>query len=165
MIAAQTPVEVMGRTGAPRSFRKILVAVNRTSGWKVIELAGRLASRDRSHVRLIHLQERLTDLDKTRIAVERETYAEAMGFASMVQAELRELGVAAQCQVGREVSGSEATQILEAAVEFGAELVIVGSSRKSKLQALLRGSTTREITRRTTVPVIVVPDERPIQAA
>lgn len=165
MIAANTPVLVAGKTATPHTFRRILVAVNRRTGWNVIEQAARLATRDRSRVTLIHLQERTTLPSKTRIAVERETYEEALSFASMVQAELRELGVAAQCQVGREVSGCEASQILQAAADFDAELVIVGSSRKSRLEVLLRGSTAKDLARRTKVPVLVVPDERPLQAA
>lgn len=55
----------------------------------------------------------------------------------------------------RLVQGSAVTALLDAAE--GAELIVLGASRRSGLGELLLGSTSRDVTRRTATPVVLVP--------
>jgi nucleotide-binding universal stress UspA family protein len=58
--------------------------------------------------------------------------------------------------VERLVRGDAASAILDAATP-DADLIVVGSRRRSGLGELLLGSTSREVARNATVPVVVVP--------
>ncbi len=161
MIATSAPVAGFADVGAPRVFNNILVAVRAgAAGTQAIEIAARFAARGSARVKVVHLQERNSYPSKTGVAVELETYQEAVDFTARMKAELREMGVDAQAQVGREISGKEAEQILNAADEFGADLIIVGNRRKSALGALLTGSTTRNVVRKSDIPILLVPDRK-----
>lgn len=100
----------------------------------------------------------MTSPSKTGVAIDIETRKVAFEFAIKMQAELRELGVDAEISVGREVSGREAEQIVSAACDFGADLIIAGNHRKSGLDALLRGSTTPNVVRKSTIALLLVPE-------
>jgi nucleotide-binding universal stress UspA family protein len=140
------------------AFKSILVAVrNRSGAARAIELAARLATPGTTRVKVLHLQERVTYPSRSG-PIEIETYKQAIDFAAKMQAELRELGVHGELEVGREHTGREAEQILLAAEDFGADLIIAGNHRKSGLETLLRGSTTRDIVRKSPVPVLLVRD-------
>jgi len=142
-----------------RTFKNILVAVTKRCGMRAIEAAARLATPGFSRVMLLHLQERITYPRKCAV-VNLETYAEAVDFAAKMQAELRELGIEGQVKVGRELSGWEACQILIAAYDLGADLLIAGNRRKSRLYALLTGSTTLDIVRMSAITVCLVPQRQ-----
>jgi nucleotide-binding universal stress UspA family protein len=161
MIATSAPVASFADVGAPRVFNNILVAVRAgAAGTQAIEIAARFAARGSAQVKVIHLQERNSYPSKTGVAVELESYQDAVSFTARMKAELRELGVDAQASVGREISGKEAEQILKAAADFGADLIIIGNKRKSALGALLSGSTTRNIVSKSDVPILLVPDKK-----
>jgi nucleotide-binding universal stress UspA family protein len=159
MIATSTPATEV-RKARSQAFKKILVAVNRSSS--VVSILSTVAklSTPGTRVKVLHLQERLTYPSRSGVAIDIETRKDAIEFALKAQAELRELGVDAEISVGREVSGREAEQILMAAYDFGADLVIAGNHRKSGLDALLRGSTTRNVVRKSAIALLLVPEVR-----
>lgn len=159
MIATSTPATEVRKAGS-QAFKKILVAVTRSSSAASILLTAAKLSAPGTRVKVLHLQERLTYPSRSGVVVDIETRKDAFEFALKVQAELRDLGVDAQLEVGREVSGREAEQILMAAYDFGADLVIAGNHRKSGLDALLRGSTTRNVVRKSTIALLLVPEVR-----
>ena len=154
LIATNAPA-IVGKDGS-RAFKNIFVAVKSETAPAALELVAMLARRGGSRVLLFHLQERLTYPHRAGVVVI-ETYAQAVEFAARAQAELRELGVPAQVEVGREVTGREADQILVAAHDFGADVIVAGNRRKSFIDALLRGSTTRKLVRKSPVPLLLVP--------
>lgn len=159
MIATSTPATEVRKT-RPQAFKKILVAVNRSSSLaSILRIAAKLSTPS-TRVQVLHLQERLTYPSRSGVVIDIETRKDALEFALKAQAELRELGVDAEINVGREVSGREAEQILMAAYDFGADLVIAGNHRKSRLDALLRGSTTRNVVRKSAIALLLVPEVR-----
>jgi len=63
------------------------------------------------------------------------------------------------------LSGVPAEAVTHRAAELGADLIVVGSHRRGRLDRLLVGSVSEGIVRRATSPVIVVPASRGIGAA
>jgi len=57
----------------------------------------------------------------------------------------------------RVVNGDPATAIADAAAETDASMIVLGDRRRSALGELLVGSTGRDVARRATVPIVVVP--------
>ncbi len=158
MIATRTPATEV-RTTSSQAFKKILVAVTRSSPAESILSTAAKLSTPGTRVKVLHLQERLTYPSRSGVVVDIETRKEALDFTLKMQAELRELGVDAEVEVGGEVSGREAEQILMAAHAFSADLIIAGNRRKSALDTLLRGSTTRSIVRKSAITLLLVPEK------
>ncbi len=159
MIATSAPATEV-RKARSQAFKKILVAVTRSSSVASILLTVAKLSTPSTRVKVLHLQERLTYPSRSGVVIDIETRKDAIEFALKAQAELRDLGVDAEISVGREVSGREAEQILMAAYDFGADLIVAGNHRKSGLDALLRGSTTRNVVRKSAIALLLVPDAR-----
>jgi nucleotide-binding universal stress UspA family protein len=158
MIATSAPT-TEARKVSSQAFKKILVAVTRSSpAASILSTAAKLSTPG-TRVKVLHLQERLTYPSRSGVIVDIETRKDAIEFGLKVQAELRDLGVDAELEVGREVSGREADQILRAAYDFGADLVVAGNHRKSALDTLLRGSTTRSIVRKSAITLLLVPEK------
>lgn len=158
MAAISTSVAEV-KNPVPLAFKKILLAVNEGVSARIaIAMASRLAAPGVTRLALLHLQRRETSSNKAGLAIELETYEHAIDFLAKTQAELRELGFVAEVRVGREVSGKEAEQILRAGSDFGADVIIVGNRRKSWLEALLKGSTTRDLVRKSATPLLLIPE-------
>ena len=154
MISTKAPaVDIQQRFS--NGFKNILLAVTKETAPKAFDHVAALARPGVSRVMVLHLQERLTYPARSGVIVI-ETYQQAVEFAARAQAELRELGVDAQVMVGRETSGRQAEQILRAAREFGADIIISGNRHKSGLETLLTGSTTRDLVRKSGVPLLLV---------
>jgi len=154
MISTKAPeVDIQQRFS--NGFKNILLAVTKETAPKALDHVAALARPGVSRVMVLHLQERLTYPNRSGVIVI-ETYQQAVEFAARAQAELRELGVDAQVKVGRETSGRQAEQILLAAHDFGADIIIAGNRRKSGLETLLTGSTTRDLVRKSSIPLLLV---------
>ena len=154
MISTRAP-EIEGRQRFSGGYKNILLAVTRETAPGALNHVAALARPGVSRVMVLHLQERLTYPNRAGVVVI-ETYQQAVEFAARAQAELRELGVDAQVQVGRETSGRQAEQILLAAHDFGADIIIAGNRHKSGFDTLLRGSTTRDLVRKSSIPLLLV---------
>ena len=145
-------------TRTPRVFGKILVAVREGAELRhTVATAARLAAWSGARVRVLHLQERVTHPTRAGVPLELESYKHAMEFASAVKAEMREYGVHAEVEVGKEQTGREAEQILQAADQFDADLIVAGNHHKTALDRLLRGSTTRDVVRKSDVALLLIP--------
>lgn len=57
--------------------------------------------------------------------------------------------------------GKPATEILRAATEQNADLIVISSHGRSGVRKMFFGSTTERVLRETMVPVLITPDERP----
>jgi nucleotide-binding universal stress UspA family protein len=55
--------------------------------------------------------------------------------------------------------GSTADGILQSAVEFGADLIVIGTHKRSGFDRFLMGDVAEGVVHRTTIPVLVVPFE------
>lgn len=154
MISTRAP-EIENQHRFSGGYKNILLAVTRETAPRALNHVAALARPGVSRVLVLHLQERLTYPNRSGVVVI-ETYQQAVEFAARAQAELRELGVDAQIRVGRETSGREAEQILVAAHDFGADIIIAGNRRKSGFDTLLRGSTTRDLVRKSSIPLLLV---------
>ena len=154
MISTRAP-EIENQQRFSGGYKNILLAVTRETAPRALNHVAALARPGVSRVLVLHLQERLTYPNRSGVVVI-ETYQQAVEFAARAQADLRELGVDAQVRVGRETSGREAEQILVAAHDFGADIIIAGNRRKSGFDTLLRGSTTRDLVRKSSIPLLLV---------
>lgn len=142
-----------------KGFRNILVAITKRSGHTTLDMAASLATPGATRVKLFHLQERIAYPNRAGHVL-LETFDEAVDFASRMQAELLELGIDAEVEVGREITGHEAEQILLAAYNFNADVIVCGNHRKSGIEALLRGSTTGDLVRKSELTLVLVPEGR-----
>lgn len=154
MISTKTP-EIESRQRFSGGYKNILLAVTKETAPGALNHVAALARPGVSRVMVLHLQERLTYPNRSGVVLI-ETYQQAVEFAARTQAELRELGVDAQVRVGRETSGRQAEQILLAAHDFGADIIIAGNRHKSGFDTLLRGSTTRDLVRKSSIPLLLV---------
>jgi nucleotide-binding universal stress UspA family protein len=89
----------------------------------------------------------------TRTAREETLNAESEKILSYYQKKLAEFGL----NGGRSVvtAGHPAEEILKVAEEEKVDLIILGSNRKSLLDRLIRGSTSREVKKRAGMPVLI----------
>lgn len=154
MISTRAP-EIEGRQRFSGGYKNILLALTKETAPGALNHVAALARPGVSRVMVLHLQERLTYPNRSGVVVI-ETYQQAVEFTARAQAELRELGVDAQVRVGRETSGRQAEQILMAAHDFGADIIIAGNRHKSGFDTLLRGSTTRDLVRKSSIPLLLV---------
>ena len=156
MIATKAPSRELSAWPA-RGFRNIVLAINKKTSPRALEVVSTIAKPGSSRVLVLHLQERMTyPGGRGGGTMVIETFPEAVEFATRMQSELRELGVVAEVAVGREISGHEAEQIVRAAGEFQANVIVAGSRPRSWLYALLNGSTTRDLVRKSQIPVLLV---------
>jgi len=54
-------------------------------------------------------------------------------------------------------TGDAATVVIDTAVKFNADLIVVGSHGRSGFNRLLTGSVSEDVSRHTEIPVLVVP--------
>ena len=155
MISTKAPSREVSAWPA-RGFRNIVLAINKKTSLRALEVVSTIAKPGISRVLVLHLQERLTYPGARGGTMVIETFPQAVEFATRMQAELRELGVVAEVAVGREISGHEAEQIVRAASELQANVIVAGSRPRSWLHALLNGSTTRDLVRKSLIPVLLV---------
>ncbi len=86
-----------------------------------------------------------------------ETTNEATKLLERFRAELETLGVRVVARTGRARREERAIDILLAAAQFRADVIVIGTRRKSSLRAVLFGSVSHDIIHRSKIPVVVVP--------
>ena len=147
-----------GLDGAPVGVpRKILVAAEH-EGHAALKLALALAGPLHAQIAVVDVAEPLA----VTAAESPEIFAQAI---EQVRARAAETLQA----IGREIpenaraftflrEGFAATEILEAAREWQAELIVMGTHRRGPLARMLLGSTSQGVLRRATCPVMLVSD-------
>ena len=98
------------------------------------------------------------DMDAAAEAKKTQARMEGQMAGGEIAAALNAAGVFART-VTR--SGRIAEEVLDAAEEADAHLIVVGSAPRSVLGALLTGNVTDEIVRKSRLPVLVVPQDAP----
>lgn len=140
--------------GAVISPRTILAAVNFSDGsHATLALAARLASRCGAEPHVLFVEDPLLHAGANRAGID---------LVASSRAELRRLiwdeWPAPECSPRLHVvAGLEADVVLDVARDQGADLIVVGARRTSRLERLVFGSFTERLLRRSDVSVLVAP--------
>jgi nucleotide-binding universal stress UspA family protein len=134
-------------------FKRILLAIDDSpSGSAALSFAIAMA-KDSGAVHVVHVNELLVGGRGHTLG----TRQEATPVLDTAVAELQDAGVTATGVVFTTNCFSVASSIARAAAEFSADVIVVGSRRRTRL-AVLRGKSMRErITGLTTLPVMTAP--------
>jgi nucleotide-binding universal stress UspA family protein len=149
--------------------RKILLAVDRSP--RAAAVAGLVASTARgahATVRLLHVASEVEAVQDAagRVVVyaDQETASrtsEGLDFLHTLDAHFD--GIPVECSVR---FGDPVVQILEAADELGADLIVVGTAGRNGIGRVLLGSVAERVFAKATVPVMLVrPTREPHEAA
>lgn len=152
-------VHVDGAQLAPWPIRRVLVAVDRHAESEAATAAARdLAAEDGAAVLLVHVPEMVQVLIPPGPTPRMFGYFEddAVGAAVLDAARQRLAGADTAVSTRLlEGDGTVGTRIAEAAEQWGADVIVVGSRRLTPMGGLLAGSVTRALVRRTRRPVLL----------
>src|SRR5690348_18211124 len=138
------------QTETPPLCQRVLVAVaDAGQVGPVVELARRAGVRE---AQVLHLTLR-ESYGGRRFPL--ETDAAASYAAEAAVFELRMAGMATSGQVRHALIGKAAEEIIAEATEWGADLIILGPSRRGELASRLRGSVTLKVLQHASCPVLV----------
>ncbi|HXD81016.1 MAG TPA: universal stress protein [Candidatus Acidoferrum sp.] len=140
-----------GRT----SKRILLAATDSKACTRAVAVVAGLARGSGSEVCVLHLIERRFLGRAGWYSI--ETTNEAKQLLERFRAELETLGVRVVARTGRARREERAIDILLAAAQFRADVIVIGTRRKSSLRAVLFGSVSHDIIHRSKIPVVVVP--------
>jgi len=142
--------------GDSPTFKRILLAASDSDAcMRAVAVVARLARGSRTEVFVVHLIERVF-LGRAGWC-SMETADEAKQLVSRFRTELESLGVRVTARMGKARRDDRAADILLAAAEYRADLIVIGTRRKSALRAVLCGSVSQEIIHRSRIPVVAVP--------
>ncbi len=138
------------------SFKRILLAATDSSACvRAVAVVANLARSSGAEVRVVHLIERIFLGRAGWCSI--ETVDEAHQLISRFRVELETLGVRVTARTGKVRREQLALEILLRAAEYDADVIVIGSRRKSALRAVLGGSVSHQIIRRSKIPVVAVP--------
>ena len=138
------------QTTTPSLYQRVLIAVaDAGQVGPVVELARRAGVRE---ARVLHLNLR-ESYGGRRFPL--ETDAAASYAAEAAVFELRMAGMTASGEVRNAMIGKAADAITAEAAEWGADLIILGPSRRGEFAARLRGSVTLHVLQHASCPVLV----------
>lgn len=161
-----------GGPATARPPKRFLVAVDggEPAGWAVA-VAGRLAQEVGGRVILVHVVKPVLGFTHDYVSAARQDAAHLRAGGEVLAAAQRELPAGVQAErVLRE--GEPADEVVEAARECAADLVVVGTRGRGRVAQFLLGSTAEAVIRRAPCPVLTVGHdsvaargERPASAA
>ncbi len=151
-------VPVLVATQARREpFRRILVALDLSGqSQRVFKIAVTLAEADGAELRALYVQDRLTPmLLEAALFDEKETRHHAR---SQLQKTMAQMAVPSELMVSREIrEGHAGHEILHAAEEWDADLIVTGTHGFGFFNRLLLGSTSVHVLRHGKRATLVVP--------
>jgi len=131
-------------------FRRVLIPVEDANQARhAVELARRAGA---GEARVLHLNLR-ESIGGRRFALETESAASRVVEATVF--ELRMAGIGASGQVRHALVDRAGEAIVAEAVEWGAELIVLGYARRSELATRLFGSVTLRVIQHAPCPVLV----------
>ena len=138
------------QTTTPSLYQRVLIAVADASQvGPIVELARRAGVRE---ARVLHLNLR-ESYGGRRFPLETDSAASYAAEAAVF--ELRMAGMATSGQVRHALIGKAAEEITAEATEWGADMIILGPSRRGELASRLRGSVTLKVLQQAPCPVLV----------
>ena len=144
MLAANT------QATTPPLYQRVLIAVaDADQVGPVVELARRAGVRE---ARVLHLNLR-ESYGGRRFPLETDAVASYAAEAAVF--ELRMAGMSASGEVGHAMIGKPAEAITAEATEWGADLIILGPSRRGEFATRLRGSVMLQVLKHAPCPVLV----------
>lgn len=139
-------------TRTQQAYRRVLIAVeDANQAEHVVELARRVGA---SEARVLHLNLREV-IGGRRFAMETESAASYVVEATIF--ELRLAGIAASGHSRHALLGQAAEAIIAEATGWGADVIVLGPSRRGELTTRLFGSVTLRVLQHATCPVLVAP--------
>jgi nucleotide-binding universal stress UspA family protein len=137
-------------TSSQTAFKRVLVPVEDASQMEqVVELVRQAGV---SEARVLHLNLR-ESIGGRRFPI--ETDSAACSVVETAVLELRMAGIGASGQVQHAIVDRAAEAIVAEATEWGADLIVLGSPRRSELATRLFGSVTLRVLRHAPCPVLV----------
>jgi nucleotide-binding universal stress UspA family protein len=141
--------------GGGSAFRRILLAATDSKPCtRAVAVAAGLARGSSSEVCVVHLIERIFLGRAGWCSL--ETADDATNLIGQFRAELEALGVRVAARLGKARRADIAVNILMAAADYSADVIVIGTHGRSALQTILSGSVSREVIRRSKIPVLVV---------
>ena len=135
-------------------FERILLAVDGSGhADKAVAQAGDLASAFGGEVLVFHVREQIWGGRDSGLDV--DVTEEDVNPVTEPTARLKEAGVKARSERVMAFSGHTAQQIIHAAEEYGADLIVMGTRGLSDLPGILLGSVTHKVLHLTKIPVLV----------
>ena len=137
-------------------FNRIVLGIDGSDhAAKATDIAAALAKAVGSEVLVLHVLERIP-ASKGAPATDLEIPRDATDLVEKAAARLKEQGVNTKERVVTAPSGRVAPEILSAAVEASADLIVVGSRGLSDFSGLLVGSVSHKLIQHASCPVLVV---------
>jgi nucleotide-binding universal stress UspA family protein len=136
-------------------FEKIVLAVDGSDhSRKAVPIAADVARKSDGEVVVVHVREHMVDLGGTW---EQESLSRATAIVDEACKVLQEAGVTARSSVRRSLAGSGriAQEIIEAADEEDASLIVMGSRGVSNIRSLLLGSVAHKVLQLSSQPVLL----------
>jgi nucleotide-binding universal stress UspA family protein len=136
-------------------FARILVAIDDFGeSQAVLDLVKGLATEGTTQVHAVHC--RMRELSGYSWYA-RESRGDASFQAEAAVFDLRMAGLAAGAEVRYAIVDRVAEAILAEAVDFNADLIVLGPPRRRELAARLLGSVTQRVVQRAKCPVVIAP--------
>jgi nucleotide-binding universal stress UspA family protein len=136
-------------------YDKLLVAVDHSDAAKrVIDAARKMALLSDGEVWLLHVQEKEVMPRAGFYAIESD--AEALSTVERAAQELNDAGIKTHYETRTAIYGYAAREIVAAAQDCGAGIIVMGSRGRSDLAGLVLGSTAHKVIHLTDRPVLVV---------
>lgn len=138
-------------------YSKLLVAVDKSEhSQRAVEVARDLARRTGSEVLVLHVKERAMIVGKFGAPFDLEAEEDVEKLLSDELGVFKEAGVPVSAQVRSVHIGRVASQIVEAAKDFGADMIVMGSRGHSEFATLVIGSVAHKVLQFAERPVLVV---------
>ena len=136
-------------------YEKMLVAVDQSEySDRAVEVARDLAHVSGAEVLVLHVKKMILGVSGDLLDAEEES--EVMKLLDKDAHRFEEIGVPVSVQVRTAEVGRTAHQIVEAATEFGADAIVMGSRGRSALSALVLGSVAQGVLHLAKKRVLVV---------
>ena len=137
-------------------YDKILVAVDYSEISDRAVLAARdLALLSKGEVWVLHLREREL-ATRTTVVVADETMDQAQASVAAIVDKLTAAGVKAHGEVRNTMFGYAGREIVDDAIQHGADVIVMGSRGRGDLAGLILGSTAHKVIHLADRPVLVV---------